>query len=160
MSHLRTMLIDLGFQHSTSLLQSGNLVFTASSQAVAPVASQLEHEIQKRFEVAVQVIVRSATEWRLIVSVNPFVEQAAEDPSRLLIVCFKSEPDESAMARLRSAIVGREQLECVGRQLYVVYPDGIGRSRLTHTRIEKSLGIRGTARNWNTALKIAALLSS
>jgi uncharacterized protein (DUF1697 family) len=41
--------------------------------------------------------------------------------------------------------------------LYIVYPAGIGRSRLTNVLLEKKLGIRGTARNWNTVLKIAAL---
>jgi uncharacterized protein (DUF1697 family) len=44
----------------------------------------------------------------------------------------------------------------VGKQLYIVYPDGIGRSRLTVALIEKKLGTRGTGRNWNTALKLAA----
>jgi uncharacterized protein (DUF1697 family) len=44
-----------------------------------------------------------------------------------------------------------------GRHLYIVYPAGIGKSRLTNVLIEKKLGIRGTARNWNTVLKLAAL---
>jgi len=41
----------------------------------------------------------------------------------------------------------------------MVYPDGIGRSRLTSAVIENKLGTRGTARNWNTVLKLAALAS-
>ena len=43
-----------------------------------------------------------------------------------------------------------------GRELYIVYPDGIGRSKLTNQLIERMLGTRGTARNWNTVLKLAA----
>jgi uncharacterized protein (DUF1697 family) len=38
--------------------------------------------------------------------------------------------------------------------------DGIGRSRLTSALIEKKLGTRGTGRNWNTVLKLAALADS
>jgi uncharacterized protein (DUF1697 family) len=44
-----------------------------------------------------------------------------------------------------------------GRQVYIVYPDGIGRSRVTNVFLEGKLGIRGTARNWNTVLKLSAL---
>jgi len=44
-----------------------------------------------------------------------------------------------------------------GREIFAVYPDGIGRSRLTMAVIEKHLGVRGTARNWNTVLKLDAL---
>jgi len=44
----------------------------------------------------------------------------------------------------------------VGRQAYIIYTDGIGRSRLTPAIIDAKLGQRGTARNWNTVLKLAA----
>jgi uncharacterized protein (DUF1697 family) len=45
-----------------------------------------------------------------------------------------------------------------GREVYLVYPDGIGRSRLTNAVIEKKLGARGTGRNWNTVLKLGELV--
>jgi uncharacterized protein (DUF1697 family) len=51
-------------------------------------------------------------------------------------------------------------VKVVGRQGYFVYPDGVGNSRLTITLIEKKLGTRGTGRNWNTVLKLAALLKT
>ena len=38
--------------------------------------------------------------------------------------------------------------------LYIVYPDGIGRSKLTLGLIERTLGLRATAQNWNTVMKI------
>ena len=60
---------------------------------------------------------------------------------------------------LQKAIVGREVVRAKGRCLYVVYRDGIGRSKLTSAMIEKKLGTRGTARNWNTVLKLHTLAS-
>ena len=44
-----------------------------------------------------------------------------------------------------------------GREAYFTYPDGIGDSKLTIAVIERKLGARGTARNWNTVLKLGAL---
>jgi uncharacterized protein (DUF1697 family) len=76
------------------------------------------------------------------------------------MTCLKSAPDAAAVAKLRAAIKGPEQIEVVGRELYVTYGDGIGTSKLTNVVIEKSLATRGTARNWNTVLKIRDLLST
>jgi uncharacterized protein (DUF1697 family) len=59
---------------------------------------------------------------------------------------------------LRAAVAGREIISQAGRELYIAYPDGIGESRLTNALIERRLGLRGTARNWNTILKIASAL--
>jgi uncharacterized protein (DUF1697 family) len=61
---------------------------------------------------------------------------------------------------LQAAIRGPEMVRSVGRQLYVAYPEGIGRSRLTGSLIERRLGTRGTGRNWNTVVKLAAALAA
>jgi len=70
---------------------------------------------------------------------------------------FRSQRIDWECRRSQAAIAGPEMVRADGRHLYIVYPDGIGRSRLTNALFEKKLGIRGTARNWNTVLKIAAL---
>jgi len=62
------------------------------------------------------------------------------------------------VAALRSAIQGPETVRSDGRQLYIVYPAGIGRSKLTGTLIERLLETRATARNWNTVLKLADMI--
>jgi uncharacterized protein (DUF1697 family) len=46
-----------------------------------------------------------------------------------------------------------------GRELYLVYPDGVGQSRFSGAIVDRTLGVAGTARNWNTALKVLAMLS-
>lgn len=70
------------------------------------------------------------------------------------------DPKERATAEpLQRAIVGREKVRAVGRELFVYYPDGIGRSKLTAALITRHLGANGgTGRNWNTVQKIAVLL--
>ena len=70
---------------------------------------------------------------------------------------LKAAPGEAELAALKSAIPGRERIEAHGRDLYIVYPDGIGRSKLTLALIERKLATRGTGRNWNTVLKLQAL---
>jgi uncharacterized protein (DUF1697 family) len=142
------------------LLQSGNLVFQGDSQAAASLERRLEKEADKQLGVQVDFVIRTAREWDAIIANNPFPRAATHDPSHLVVMCLKEIPADKSMKALKAAIVGRETIHLIGRQLYVVYPDGIGRSRLTHALIEKTLNTRGTARNWNTVLKIAASASS
>jgi uncharacterized protein (DUF1697 family) len=104
--------------------------------------------------------VRTAKEWQAIIDANPFPREAKTDPSHLLAVLLKEEVSPANVTALQKAIVGREIVRARGRCLYIVYPDGIGRSKLTNVMAEKKLGARGTARNWNTVVKLAALVSS
>jgi uncharacterized protein (DUF1697 family) len=63
----------------------------------------------------------------------------------------------SRVDALRAAVPGPEVIHAAGRHAYITYPNGIGRSRLSGVLIEKTLGTRGTARNWNTVLKLGTL---
>jgi uncharacterized protein (DUF1697 family) len=159
MSELRAMLADLGHPEARTLLQSGNLVFDAGPRAGADLEAWLEAETQTRFDLTTDYLARTAAEWAAIIAANPFPAMARDDPSHLVVMPLKSAPADGALAALRAAIVGREQAEVIGRNLYLTYPDGIGQSKLTSAVIERRLGVRGTARNWNTALKLAEIAS-
>jgi len=158
MSELRDMLTALGFAEARSLLQSGNLIFRAAGKSAPKLEAMLEAEAAKRLELTTDFFIRTAAEWDEVVAANPFPREAARDPGRLIVVFLKSAPDAKAVKALREAIPGREVIEAKGRQAYIVYPDGMGRSRLTGALIERKLATRGTARNWNTVLKLAALV--
>lgn len=157
MADLRELLTGLGLADARTLLQSGNLVFGCAGRTPAQLEGLLEAEAGKRLGLRTDVFVRTAKEWQALVAANPFPAEAHDDPSHLLVVFLRDAPPRAAVEALRAAIVGRERVEAVGRQAYFVYPDGIGRSRLTTALIEKKLGTRGTGRNWNTVLKLQAL---
>jgi uncharacterized protein (DUF1697 family) len=147
----------LEFTGVKSLLQSGNLVFESPRRTGDELERLLEEETARRLNVTPDYVVRSAEEWEAVVARNPFPEEAKRDPGRLLVVFLKTAPQAKDVRALQDAIKGPETVRSVGKQLYVVYPDGMGRSKLTNTLIEKKLNRRGTARNWNTVLKLAAL---
>ena len=156
MADLRDLLSQLGFQEPRSLLQSGNLVFRSDARSTAALERTLEAEAARRLGLETAFFVRSAAEWKTIVASNPFPEEARRDPQRLLAVCLKDAPGAANVRALREAISGREVVRTEGRTAYIVYPDGVGRSKLTTALLEKKLGTRGTGRNWNTVLKLAA----
>src|SRR5437899_6114356 len=158
MTDLRELLTQLGFDDGRSLLQSGNLVFRGAARSPSEVEDMLERGAKKRLDLAVDFFVRTADEWDALVKRNPFRAEAARDPGHLLAMCFKTAPEPAAVKQLKAAISGREAIRVDGRHAYMVYPDGVGRSRLTHTLIERRLGTRGTGRNWNTVLKLGELV--
>lgn len=156
MADLRKLAGELGLEDCTTLLQSGNLVFRTSARG-ASLEPLLEEAVRSRLRVDTDFFVRSDQDWKAVLAGNPFDQEAARDPAHLLVMFLKAAPPASAVEALRQAIKGRERVEVVGRQAYFVYPDGIGRSRLTSAVIESKLGTRGTGRNWNTVRKLGEL---
>lgn len=156
MADLRELLAAAGFDNPRSLLQSGNLLFRAPTRRPEALETLLEGACAKRLGVVTDFLVRTADEWQEVLSRNPFPKESKQDPGHLIVVFLKGAPGADRVRALRAAIKGREVLEGRGRELYVVYPDGVGRSKLTAALIESKLGVRGTARNWNTVRKLAA----
>jgi uncharacterized protein (DUF1697 family) len=156
MSDLRALMTSLGLEDVTTLLQSGNAVFR-SDKTTDSLEQLLENAAAKTFGSRIEFFVRTAAEWDAMIAANPFRSEAKADPGHLLAVALKSAPTSAKVAALQQAIKGREVVRAKGRCAYIVYRDGVGRSKLTSALIEKTLGTRGTGRNWNTVLKLAAL---
>ena len=158
MAELRDLLAGLDCVDARTLLQSGNAVFRSAERSAAALEQRLEAEALRRLGLRTTFFVRDADEWAEIIAGNPFHEEAVRDPSHLLVMLFKDSPQAAAVEALRAAVEGPEILHAAARRAYITYPDGIGRSRLTHTLIDAKLGTRGTGRNWNTVLKLDALV--
>jgi len=157
MSSLRDLAARLGLDDPRTLLQSGNLVFRTAARRPDGLERLLETEASKRFGFELDFIVRSAAELKAAIDRNPFPAEARDDPGHLLLMFFKDAPKPGDVEALRAAITGRENVSADATHGYFVYPDGVGRSRLTTALVERVLGTRGTGRNWNTVLKLAAL---
>jgi uncharacterized protein (DUF1697 family) len=161
MAELRTMLAELGCGNPRTLLQSGNAVFTLKARTSAMAfEAKLEAQAQRRFGMPVTFMLRSAAEWDSLIARNPFPDAARRDPAHLVLMALKGEPTAAAVQSLRDGYNRPETIHVAGRDAYLIYPEGIGRSKLTNALIERKLGVAGTARNWNTVLKLAALVAT
>jgi uncharacterized protein (DUF1697 family) len=155
MADLKKLCTKLKLANPTTLLQSGNLLFDApATQDLPALELLLEQHTETHHKIAQDYFLRTVAELRSVLTRNPFPAEAQSDPSHLLVMFFKSKPAPKNIQSLQQSIKGRERLSPSGRELYITYPDGIGTSKLTNTLIEKHLALRGTARNWNTLLKL------
>jgi uncharacterized protein (DUF1697 family) len=158
MADLRALLTRLGFGDVQSALQSGNLVFSlrGAVRSCAALESVLEKEVEKGLGLKADFHVRTADEWQAVLDGNPFRSEAASDPGHLLVTFFKAPLITANVKALQAAITGPERLHADGRHLYMTFPEGIGNSKAS-LLIDRKLAARGTARNWNTVMKLSAL---
>jgi len=158
MADLRSTVQELGFTEVSTLLQSGNLLFTSTSDA-DDLESALEEAILAKFGFAAKTFIRSAADWDQIIADNPFPEFAATRPNHLLVTACREVIPQAMLDEIQQRVKGSERMIARGSVLYTTYPDGIGDSKLPSTPGFSKLPV-GTARNWNTVLRIQSGLAN
>jgi len=156
MTDLRNFLTQLGLGDPRTLLQSGNLVFTSNVRTGAELERFLETEAMERLSLEAEFFVRTPEEWKSVIRQNPFRKEAEREPAHLVTLFLKTAADPRAVAALQGDIKGPETVKAKGKQAYIFFPNGQGRSKLTNAMIERHLG-RATGRNWNTVLKLGII---
>jgi len=151
MPELRALIEGLGYTDVQTLVQSGNVVFT-SRAAPATLEAKLEQEIEQQLGVDPKVVVRTRDELAAAIEANPFDVPA--NPKDLHVTFLSGEPDAAAVEKLEEADLGPDRLEFAGREIYVLYADGMGRSELAKQLGRAKLGVAATDRNWNTVTKL------
>jgi uncharacterized protein (DUF1697 family) len=159
MTALKELVEDLGLESPRSLLQSGNLIFDAGKQKAVELEELLARETEKRLKTRTEYFIRDAKALTQIIEDNPFAREAKADPAHLVVFFLKRRPSAASVSELQAGIKGPEVVKSGERHVYITYPAGQGRSKLTNAVIEKALHSRGTARNWNTILKMHAAMS-
>ncbi len=158
MNALKELYESLGFQDVATYIQSGNVVFTSDEADLAQLPRQIEAGFTKKFGFHSHVFVRTCAELHDIIVNNPFQNQPTKESKWVVVMFLATRPDSSAQEDLLKAYAGPEELCFTGQELYIYYTNGIGRSKLTNTLIEKKLKTPGTGRNWNTILKLQQMV--
>lgn len=157
MAQLRALVEGLGFTGVTTLLQSGNVVFTSKAKKKpADLEKQLERAIEGEFGFDVSVLVRTRDELAAAIAANP-LEGAEEAPSKFLVTFLSGKPEPEALKKLDPMAYQPDEFKVVGRELYARFPNGIGRSKLAAVLASARLGVTATARNWATVTKLLEL---
>ena len=156
MEALRRVYESLGLADVRTLLHSGNVVFRSSLEDRQALVKRITQEIERQLHLKVDVILRTLAEVATIVERGPVLSPRA-DSRKLLVMFLSAVPDAAAQAALvkwHKSKELKEMVELRGPEIYLYYPDGVGRSKLTSGVIEGKLDTSGTARNWNTLVKL------
>ena len=151
MQQLRTGCEALGFSDVRTLLATGNVLFR-SDRDEAAISDALRRVIAAH-GLSNAVFLRRPTDLDATLAADPFPDAARARPDHLLVFFMVAPADASQVAAAR-ARPGPERVTVVGREAFIDYAEGVGRSKLTAAKLERLLGRPGTARNWNTVRKL------
>jgi uncharacterized protein (DUF1697 family) len=153
MDVLRALCESLGHCDVQTYVQSGNVVFRTKERDVAKIAAKIEDAIEKKHGFRPDVVLRTATEMREVIAKNPFAKRKGIDPARLIVTFLANELIAESQAALLALRPQPEELRLNGREVYVYFPNGMGSSKFTPI-LSKTLKNKGTARNWNSVMKL------
>ena len=147
MKNLSTLCTGLGFENVRTYIQSGNVVFK-SRLGRARVLAGLERALTAHMGKKIDVVLRDASELRHVLEANPFREF---EPSKVTVAFCTMPVDKKAFANVVGP--GGEQVVVASQEIYVYYPDGMGRSKLKMPKTD----CVWTVRNINTVTKLLAI---
>jgi uncharacterized protein (DUF1697 family) len=162
MDAVKAIYQSVGLDNPQTFLQSGNIVYRTCERDLERIGLKIEAAIEQSHGFRPAVIQRTLAEFRRSVAANPFPLELLEtlDPAKLLVTFLAAEPHPGAGPKLRAAHPGPEHIHLIGRELFIYFPNGIGKSQIPPTLIDKTLRITGTGRNWNTVTKLLELAES
>jgi uncharacterized protein (DUF1697 family) len=156
MADLRSLMTALGYQDVRTLLNSGNIVFSAPA-ARANHALRIERAITERIGVSARVTVLDGAEIRTIVRENS-LGSMAENPSRLMVCVPADAAARTKLVPLTTREWSPEGFALGRRAAYIWCPDGIIDSKAAK-EVDRALGDAVTTRNWNTMTKLHLLVT-
>lgn len=146
MSDLRALCEAAGFEDVATYIQSGNVVFTSRS-GKAEVQRRLEAALEAKVGKPVGVHLRTTAELASVLERNPFPDAPG---SQVLVLFLEHAPPPDALDDL--VVPGRETVRLSGHEVFIHFPDGMGRSKL-----KIPFAKTATGRNVNTVAKLLEL---
>jgi len=157
MAELRSLCAQNGLENTESYIQSGNLVFD-SALTSPEVENLLENTINQHFGLSIPVIVRTATQFRSIVAGNPFPVASDKEPNLVMLGLSKATPLVATPKELLNYAKLNERVKLVDEHLWIHFPEGSGRSKITPAVLDRVMGSVVTCRNWRTVQKLKVMV--
>jgi uncharacterized protein (DUF1697 family) len=154
MDALKALCLSLKLKDPQTYVQSGNVIFRTGEKDLAKLTKRIQDAVEKTFGFRPGVVLRTVADLQAVVARNPFAGRSGIEPGKLLVTFLAADPDKQAREKALAIKTGPDELHLIGREVFIYFPDGQGRSKLPWPTIERALGTFGTGRNWNSVTKI------
>jgi len=160
MAALRQLCLKRGLSRPETYIQSGNLIVDAETDP-DKLRVLLEQALKQQFGFAVDAVVRTASAWGKYLSANPFANEADVLANKLHLYLSRDRLSAGAVKILEQRAQAGERIRIAGGALWIDYgASGVGGSKLAPALIDKACGSPTTGRNWNSVLKIQAIIKA
>jgi uncharacterized protein (DUF1697 family) len=154
MDALKALCVSLKLKDPQTYVQSGNVIFRTNEKDLAKLSKRIQDAIEETIGFRPNVMLRTAAEMSKVVTRNPFAGRKDIEPGKLLVNFLAYDPGNDAREKALAIKVGPEEMHLIGREAYIYFPNGQGRSKFPWPAIERALGTSGTGRNWNSVTKM------
>lgn len=154
MEALRALYDSMGLLNAQTLVQSGNVVFRTKERSMSKLAARIEDGLEANFGFRPFVVMRTSAELREAIARNPFAGRTGIEPGKLIVTFLADHPSAEGRDKVLAIRAGPEELRLDGREMYIYFPEGMGRTKLPLASIDRILKTPGTGRNWNTVTKL------
>lgn len=153
MDKLKKLYESLGFKNVRTYIQSGNVIFESDQKDALKLQKIIEKKIEEVFGFDVRVFVRTPEELKRVIDNNPF----PGEEKGWYFIFSSSSCVGLPLEELQKAKADSEQFSVSEYGIYLLFPEGVGQTKLSNNFFEKKLKMNGTMRNWNTVNKILEL---
>jgi uncharacterized protein (DUF1697 family) len=154
MDELRALCVSLKLKNPQTFIQSGNVIFNTKEKDLAKLAKRIGDAIEKKIGFRPAVVLRTAMELKQAIKRNPFAKRNGIEPIKLLVTFLLDDPGQEARDKALAINVDPDELHLIGREAYIYFLNGQGRSKLPWSKIERLLQTSGTGRNWNSVTRM------
>ena len=160
MDALRALYASLDLRDAQTFIQSGNVVFRTPERSLAKLSTRIGDAIEGKFGFRPPVILRTTAQLREAIANNPFAARPGIEPRKLLVWFLAAPLSAEAIAKARAIAATPEEMHIVGNEVFVYYPNGMARPKLSWPAVERAMKVSGTGRNWNTVTKLLEMAES
>lgn len=160
MADLKELYESFGFENVQTYIQSGNVVFSTGEAYSAGLTARIELGIVQEFGFEVKTILRTRAEIHDVRDHNPLLPERAEHTKYMAVTFLTDEPAIIPHEEIEKARSDPEEWIPIGREVYLYFPNGFAKTRLTNNFLEKKLKVSATTRNWRTVNKLHELANT
>jgi uncharacterized protein (DUF1697 family) len=117
----------------------------------------IKKAVKEAYGFDIETIIFEVVDFRAIVENMPFEFNETNIKTFHIMMLKTAVEEDGIVEKLDKYITTGEIIQPTKKVLYLQYPNGFGRSKLTNNVVEKTLKISSTTRNWRTMNKILGL---
>ncbi len=157
MADLRMHLAELSFdniqiyiQSGNIYIQSGNIVFECGGKSSGELENLIRNKIQEKYGFEVPTLVRTPSDFKDVLTRNPFVGEEEVDPKLIYITFLSDKPQQEKVENLKDVDYSPEKYVVDGDIVFLFPPNGYGKAKMNNNFFESKLKVNATTRNWKT----------
>lgn len=154
MAELRELLTNSGLVNVKTYIQSGNVVFQSSEINIENLETKIQQSILKSFRFEVSVLVRTRKDLQRIFNDAPFSE---EKKKKSYFTMLHTTPNPELVKEASKKVYEGEEYVIINDCIYFYFEKGYGQAKFNMNFFERKLKTIGTARNYNTMVKLLSL---